>query len=169
MDNEKVNILVKDSITEALLKLLKSKKLDKISITEITLKAGVGRVSFYRNFECKEDILKKYTDKLTDEFVNTQSFKYDHSRFKEYIIMLFEHLVKYKDYCNLLYNNNLLYLVKDEFDKYFLKNAKNKKEQFNQIYISGGLFNIFQFWLINGCVETPKELSDMFFNFIYSN
>jgi len=168
MDNEKINILVKDAMTEALLKLLKNKNLEEISITEITKKAGVGRVSFYRNFNSKEDILKKYTDQLTDEFVKEQTFKYDSTRFKEYIVMLFEHLNKHKEYCKLLYNNNLLYLVKDTFDKYFLKGTTNKKEQFNRIYISGGLFNIFEFWLVNGCQESPRELSNMFFNFVYS-
>ncbi len=162
-------MLVKDSITEALLQLLKNKTLDKISIIEITNKAGVGRVSFYRNFESKEDILKKYTDNITDNFVKNQKFKYNSKRFKEYLIMLFEHLNNHKDYCLLLYKNNLLYLVKETFDKYFLKNATNKNEQFNQMFISGGLFNIFEFWLINGCKEQPTELSEMFFNFIYSN
>jgi len=127
MNNEKINILVKDSITQALLKLLKTKNLDNITITEITNKAGVGRVSFYRNFDSKEDILKKYTDYLTDQFVSIQSFKYEPSRFKEYIIMLFQHLDKNKEYCTLLYHNNLLYLIKDTFNKYFLKNNHHMK------------------------------------------
>lgn len=169
MNKEKLNILVKDSITQALLKLLQTKMLDKISITEITNKAGVGRVSFYRNFESKEDILKKYTDKITDEFVKTQPFKYDSQKFKDYIIILFNHLNNHKEYCLLLSKNNLLYLIKDTFDKYFLKKAANKNEQFNQMFISGGLFNIFQFWLDNGFKESPQELSNMFFNFVYNN
>lgn len=169
MDNEKVNILVRNSITEALLQLLKNKTLDKISITELTNKAGVGRISFYRNFKSKEDILKKHTDEITDNFVKNQKLKYDSRRFKEYLIMLFEHLNHHRDYCLLLYKNKLLYLIKETFDKYFLKNATNKNEQFNQMFISGGLFNIFEFWLINGCKETPKDLSEMFLNFVYSN
>lgn len=158
---------MKDAITEALLQLLKNKPLDKISITEITNKAGVGRVSFYRNFASKEDILKKHTDEITERFVRNQKFKYDPKRFKEYLVMLFEHLNDHKAYCILLYENNLLYLVKETFDKYFLKKAANKKECFNQMFISGGLFNIFEFWLINGCQEQPAALSEMFFNFIY--
>lgn len=51
MNFEQENILVKNFITEALIKLLKNKTLDKITITEITNKAGVGRASFYRNFK----------------------------------------------------------------------------------------------------------------------
>lgn len=166
MDNE---LYVKDYIIEALLELLKDKSFEKITITNICQKAGVSRISFYRNFNVKEDILKKYIDDITDKFVQNQSFKYDSKKFKDYIIMLFEHLKTQKDFALLLYKNNLLYLIKDTFDKYFLKNAKNKNEQFNQMFISGGLFNIFQFWLVSGAKESPKELSQMFFNFIYSN
>lgn len=44
-------------ITEALLILIQKKNYRDISITEICAKAGVTRMSFYRNFRCKEDVL----------------------------------------------------------------------------------------------------------------
>ena len=64
MNNEEKNSYVRERITEALLKLLAEKKLDDISISEITQAAEVGRVSFYRNYSSKEDILKQESDRL---------------------------------------------------------------------------------------------------------
>ena len=48
-NNEQKNTYVKKQITLALLELLKEKPLVDISISELTQKAQIGRVSFYRN------------------------------------------------------------------------------------------------------------------------
>lgn len=56
----KNNKIVTESITIALIQLMEKKDFCNISITELTKRAGVGRVSFYRNFVDKEDVLRKY-------------------------------------------------------------------------------------------------------------
>ena len=50
MSNEGRNAYVIKHINEALLGLLKEKSLNEISISEICETAGVGRMSFYRNY-----------------------------------------------------------------------------------------------------------------------
>ncbi len=67
--------LVGAYITDALLLLMRKKDYKDISITEICEKAGVTRMSFYRNFESKEDILKKWIAFVTDTFLTVA--KYD--------------------------------------------------------------------------------------------
>lgn len=57
---------VANKITETLLDLLKKYDLNKISISALCDKAGVGRASFYRNFNSKEDVLKKYDQRLIE-------------------------------------------------------------------------------------------------------
>ena len=68
MNNEQKNTYVKKQITAALLDLLKEKPLSDISISELTNKAEIGRVSFYRNYQSKEDILKEESDRLIKEW-----------------------------------------------------------------------------------------------------
>ena len=68
MNNEQKNTYVKKQITAALLDLLKEKPLSDISISELTNKAEIGRVSFYRNYQNKEDILKEESDRLIKEW-----------------------------------------------------------------------------------------------------
>ena len=43
------NTIIKECITTAFVKLLKSKPISKISITEISKVAGVSRMTFYRS------------------------------------------------------------------------------------------------------------------------
>ena len=68
MNNEQKNTYVKRQITDALLSLLKEKPLSDISVSELTDKAGIGRVSFYRNYQSKEDILREESDRLIREW-----------------------------------------------------------------------------------------------------
>ena len=61
----------KEWIYNALMYLLKKNAFRKVSIEDITKKAGVARPTFYRNFESKEDILidqgrKIYERLMTD-------------------------------------------------------------------------------------------------------
>ena len=58
MNNEQKNTYVKKQILAALLNLLKEKPLSDISVSELTNKAEIGRVSFYRNYQNKEDLLE---------------------------------------------------------------------------------------------------------------
>lgn len=64
MSNEGRNAYVIKHLTEAFLSLLAKKPIEDISISELVETAGVGRASFYRNYERKEDILKAYLNSL---------------------------------------------------------------------------------------------------------
>lgn len=165
MKEEKVNILVKDSITVALLELLKKKTLDNISITEITNKAGVGRVSFYRNFESKEDIIDKYLTDITDKFISSSGINFKNNDTKTYITILFKHLEKHKDFTYNLYKSNCLYLVEKQFKRIF-DNRHYGYSAYKRYFYSGGIYNIYYHWLVNGYKETPSELANELVNLL---
>ena len=48
------------TIANALLILLKTQPLNKITVTQITKEANLTRQTFYRNFEDKEDLVNWY-------------------------------------------------------------------------------------------------------------
>ena len=57
-------LLTCEYITEALLQLMNKKNYENITITDIAERAGVTRITFYRNFNTKDDIVKQYVQKL---------------------------------------------------------------------------------------------------------
>ena len=61
--------VAEERIAVALLRLLDVKAFDRISITEITDKAAVSRVSYYRHFSSKEDILVKHFGYVLDRII----------------------------------------------------------------------------------------------------
>ena len=49
--------MLKESMGDALLSLMKEKPLEKITIEEMTAKADVGRVTYFRYFKSKDEVL----------------------------------------------------------------------------------------------------------------
>ena len=64
MSNEGRNAYVIRQLTDTYLLLLKEKPASEISISELCEQAGVGRASFYRNFENREDILRNFIGQM---------------------------------------------------------------------------------------------------------
>lgn len=157
--------LSKKYLAEALIELMKNKNFEKITNKDITKKAGLGDITIYRNFNSKEEIIKYYLDEVTNEFIESKKVSYDPNHFKEYLTLLFTHLKNNEDIGLLLYKANCIHFIKDEFDKIFFNKAKSLEEQYNYYFISGGLYNIYYNWLVNGCIETPEEIANMFMNF----
>ena len=160
--------LSKKYIAEALISLMKKKNYSSITNKEITDKAGLSHITIYRNFKSKDDIIKYYLNTITDTFIKTSKIVYTPNNFTGYIIKLFTHLEKNKDIATLLYNANMIHYLKNEFDRIFLSKAKNLNEIYHYAFISGGLYNLYYYWIKNNFKETPQELANLFNNFYIS-
>ena len=146
-------------IVLALLQLMKKKSFSGISITELCEKAGVSRMSFYRYYESKQDVLKKECARITDEFVAKSGISYRNNPLKDYFIILFTHLYNNRDLALLLDRADQLDIIKDDFQRVFLSTYKGVYEEYKSYYISGGLYDVFRHWLRNGFKESPEELA----------
>lgn len=155
----KNNKIVIESITIALIQLMEKKDFNDISITELTSRAGVGRVSFYRNFEDKTDVLRKHLNDIQYEFMAQRSSKQYNSSFTDYITDLFTHLYNYKDLAILLLKSNMFYLVKEQFDYVFNNLKTTSKEEAALFFLSGGLYNAFYFWVSGNFEKSPNEIA----------
>lgn len=157
--------LSKKYIAEALIFLMKKKDFNLITNKDITDKAGLSHITYYRKFKSKDEIIKYYLDDITNKFIKEKEVNYNPSHFKDYLITLFSHLKEKEEIGILLYKANLIHYIKDEFDKIFQNKAKTTKEKYNYSFVAGGLYNIYYFWLIDGCKEKPEELANMFIDF----
>lgn len=152
--------LVDVYITEAFLLLLKKKEYKEISITEICKKAGVTRMSFYRNFESKEDILLKKVRYVTDSFLKESSISYKNDTISSYFVKLFTHMQQQKELCAALNKAGLIYVIKDEFDRVFLNTYKQEYDEYKSLFLAGGIYNVFLFWFLNDCRDNPQILAE---------
>ena len=67
---------------------------------------------------------------------------------------------KYKGRGKLICDSNLTYLLKSEFDKILLEIYKTEYSSYKSYFIAGGIFNVYYYWLISGCKESPEELAN---------
>ncbi len=141
--NNKRELSVAQYITNSLFELMKAKPYNDISITEITDKAKVNRVSFYRNFTSKEDIIDKWIKFTTQNFLSKSDISYQKDSTLDYFTKLFTHLEKYKTEAMLIYKANLFNLLKNEFDSNLINLHKKEYSNYKSYFLAGGIFNVY--------------------------
>ena len=62
------NIIAKKNVVSALLELIYEKPISMISISELTSRAGVSRMTFYRNYNSIEEIFGKELDEIFQKY-----------------------------------------------------------------------------------------------------
>ncbi|MBT4363310.1 MAG: TetR/AcrR family transcriptional regulator [Desulfobacteraceae bacterium] len=149
-------------ICEALLQLMDDKPYNRISITEITRKAGVSRVTFYRHYKSKDDVLSKRLNDLFGEFYTLTKPHSDSNNFKYYtghlglsfmkkntniFMKMVEAGIALRIYDVFLEYINKIYIINDEDDHYYAH------------YIAGGLFATIFEWINRGHDRSPEAMA----------
>lgn len=153
---------VKDRIAAAFIRLLKKRDYHEITVVDIITEAQSGRVSFYRNFQDKDDILRYYIETVTDEWLSQTDDNYltlTRESIQPYIVWLFEHMYKHKDVVNILIKIDKLYLLEEEFDRRFFERLGDTVNAWEIVYKIGGVYKLFVYWAKNGYKETPREIA----------
>ena len=153
---QELNMLIKESITAALLQMMQTKNIDEIPIVELIKKAGVARNSFYRNFTDKKDIIRQRLVALIEEWGKDYETRNDPSFFSESLI---RHYYKYKDFYLLLYKRGLSDMIYETI-RYASKldESKNNIERYTKSMISGMIFGWIDEWMRQGMPESPEEI-----------
>ena len=158
MSNECRNQYVVEHITDSLLDLMKQKHINDISIGELCDKAGVGRASFYRNFENKEDVIARELKKRLDIWW-LSAIVQPHFNF---VRALFEHYYAEREICMLLYSQGLSYLslqsVKDACGP---KPEQHNIDAYKSAFFAYGLYGWIEEWFKRGMQETPSEMAEL--------
>lgn len=152
--------LMKTYISKSLLILMKEKAYSKITINEITAKAGVNRSTYYRNFQSKEEIIRFYISNIMKDYIKEFDESEDKSN-ENYMSIIFNNFYKHKNELLLIHKNKMSYLMLDELNEYFelLKGINlSIGEKYKMYFHTGGIYNFLNLWLINGMKESPKIL-----------
>ncbi|MGZ9899286.1 TetR/AcrR family transcriptional regulator [Shewanella gaetbuli] len=160
----------KKLIGDALLRLLKEQDFDDISISKITQEAGVSRMTFYRNFETKEQIVKHIMQSTHDDIF--QAIQRIENPTLEHILNLrFVAIQKNTAILNLgaqAYTMNVMQQFHDEkLDdfKFFLGDA----DQFATAFYLGGLNLLTAKWIETGMKESPNMMTQKVMKLIRPN
>lgn len=164
MSNEGRNTYVIERITDALLELMRDKSIEDISISVLCESAGVGRASFYRNFNSKEDILRRYIQNIFQEWMRGDYQSEDKS-LSDLLKSIFLHFESHRSFYELLNQRNLIYLLKDVIIRICGLNPEHSKmEVYAKAYVSYTLYGWIEVWFQRGMKETAEEIAELFQN-----
>lgn len=149
-------------IADALLSLMKRKQFQQITVTEICEKAAIGRKTFYRNFELKEDVIDFMLDKLCAEFEQEITGKAP----EEQLYIYFSFSQRHIDFFKTMYINGLLPLLQDKFSKFLpdtmpIWSDDSVEQEYHSRFVIAGIQAIMQVWVEREFQESIEKVVEL--------
>lgn len=160
------NSLMKDCIFTALIKLMEQKNFEDITVTEIAKKAGVSRMTYYRNYSSKEDILIQHFDESTRALIQQVKLHPDISPY-QLCCQFFSFFQEHSSLVDQMFQAVMLKLMLrrlTETTDYLFHEITKPDLPDNQLkyqlhFITGGLFSLLLHWIETGKKESPQEMA----------
>lgn len=168
-DNQRI-VITKRMLKEGLLRLLKTKTLDKISIVELCKEAGINRTTFYRHYELPKDVLAEMQVEFLEEMLrplkkplSETDLEYIFNYFYENseLVKLFIRYNSASEWTQMFKN-----LYQNIFSTQFLKTLDAESQHLFFAYHAGGIYFLLRQWFMDGNEKTPKEVVSLVLNMI---
>jgi AcrR family transcriptional regulator len=157
------NQFTRQCIAEALFRLLESRHLEDISVTELSRCAGISRMTFYKYYQTKQDVLTDFLNEMVTAYVQWIAREEASLTFRDYaqVLNCLEYFKTYGKYIHTLVRAGLYGLVIDAVNGYMEKYVRpiSRESDYALYYYAGALCNIFVKWVENGMRESPSEIA----------
>jgi AcrR family transcriptional regulator len=155
---------------DALVALIETKKFDDIGIKELSEQAGIGRATFYRNFNYVEDVLgyrlDQYFEQLRHDFLSQP----DAHEMGDAVRFFLGFWVQQADLLKLLLKAERWVLFERRFktaselrilEELKELNLSDAQRQYIQSIINAQIIAVLRTWIERGQVESASELADI--------
>ncbi|HSL93248.1 MAG TPA: TetR/AcrR family transcriptional regulator [Bacillota bacterium] len=156
----------KELITQALIRLLNKKPLTAISMTEIANEANMVRMTLYRHFKSKEEIIIHVVEAKIDDLMKQMD-----DTLTMYNLLLFRfRILKLSPFTNMLYECNQL----DKLFSIIRTLVMNKLQLFSHDnydpflldFFMGGIDKVTEAWIAEGMQSPPDEMAKRVFKLV---
>lgn len=154
-------------IRSALIKLLKHKKYVQITVKDLCKKADLSRQTFYQIFESKEEVMEYHFMILFEKFTK-ECGDFSKISLSELVYQFFHFFYEQKEFINVLIENNMTYLLEQQFEIYLCKidffkkiNDTERYPDYTLAYVAGALTQILIHWFNKKFDLSVQEIADM--------
>ena len=153
---------LKCDMADALFELMKEKDFSKITIDELTKRAKVGRVTYFRNFKSKEEIVSFKLFTLWREWSQEHGIEEHHQFTVENSKDFFEFNYSIREYIDLIYKAKSEQTIYDAFYEVMKPQFEidGVLSQYEVRFYCYGIFGLLDYWVKNGYKETPEEMTE---------
>ena len=113
--NAKTTEFLKECMADALIKILKTKSIEKISVPEIVEVASVGRTTFFRNFTTKNEVVTFKIVRLWERWAEEHDLDERKKFTLDNAVDFFNFNYSIRDLLELIYRRNLQSTVYEAF------------------------------------------------------
>lgn len=171
-ENQRI-ILTKRLLQEGLLRLLETKDLDKISVTELCRESGINRATFYNHYGSPQDLLLDLETQMTEEL----------DQLMVYPTTSDEALAQLEAVCTYMQNHARSIIVlsrchadadlADIFHKLdaalpprrpkskLTSNMDDDTLHLTTTFIYTGCYHLIREWLVKDIQKTPREIAEL--------
>lgn len=159
---ETKDTLTRNYIFEALYELLSRKNINEINVSEICDKAGVSRMSFYRNFKSKDDLVSKSLEKI---LINLKESLSQQEQINQYTVTreIFSTALQYtkisQAFKNSDYIEKFINSIGEQLFTFSPEDKINPTKKYVPIFYFSALAGVLAMWLNNGTKESPEEMA----------
>lgn len=170
-ENQRI-ALTKRLLQEGLLRLLETKELPKISVTELCRESGINRATFYKYYGCPGDVLKAVKEQFFQELLESQK--------QDACQRPLTHTEAFGKICAYLYERkslskciirNLEFNFSELWEKlsqercgiyeHLSKNFDPESANLASTFINSGGYCMIRQWLTEDIQKTPKEMASI--------
>ncbi len=159
------NQCVRPCIAPSLLKLIEDKPLEKITITEVVNNANVSRMTFYKYYKSKLEVLSDYMYEIVNDYMEETKTRTDIGEFHDYkhICHCFTFFQQYSSFLLTLIHSNMHAVIMNALNNYMDTYVLQASEfsRYELYYYAGALCNTYLKWIESGMQETPDEIATM--------
>lgn len=150
-------------IGEAFIDLLRQKDYQEIHVSDIVLRAGTSRMTYYNYYHTKQEVLSDYLQEIVKEYIHETTVKKDIGTFHDYahILHCLHFFDQYSDFILILVRANLYSIIIDAINDYMIKQVfpDYPGSIYELYYYSGALLNIYVCWICSEKKESAEEIA----------
>lgn len=165
--NQRV-MLTKRLIREALLEMLKTRNIKKISIRELCQIAGINRTTFYNHYGSQYDVLNE----IAEEYIQSTSFTVINDikagkNFGECLNNVLQYMKDNLEFAKLVLDQDNYDLVKyikislPQFDQMVIEHLSEDidldKKKAIASFVQYGTVRLLKEWIFSDCLRSPEE------------
>lgn len=153
---------LKECIADALITLMQDNPIEKIKIQEITDLAKVGRVTYFRNFNSKTEVLIFKLLMLWKRWDMKHLSKGNVSNY-EMTYNFFCFCLSIRSLLKTLYDHNLQFALLNLITEYAISSvpSSDSSKQYINTFIIYGMYGFVSEWLKRDFAESPEELAQL--------
>ena len=171
-ENKKINagrVKSMNKFADALFSLMRKKKFDDVTITDLSIEAGLVRKTFYRNFDRIEDVLTYKLDTLFDEI--SQKFDFSVTGASSIYAFCFEYLLRNRDFAVVFAQPTTERIALNKIKEYIEKaysetlhgaaSFEPALSEYFTSFIADGIVSVIRTWVNNDCKQPPAVMAEM--------